>query len=362
MFAPTYPGWEELAASGVPTWWARLNGFDGVHYQMIATRGYRAADLIQAFFPIYPLLITGLTGIIGQPVVASLLISLVATGIMLYCLAKLAREKWGERTAKWLAVLMLILPASFYLVAGYNESLFLLWLVVAWWFYEQKKYGWTVVFCALLSGTRIVGVILPLTLMLDYGVKAWRRQNHQFKKLDYQRLALLFLGVSGLLVYMIYLWLNFGDPFYFMTVQSQFGSGRETAGLVLLPQVIYRYLKMLVVGLPPTWKTWAVIQEFFWSLLYLSMLVWTGWKNWRTKKEIVPWTWWLFSVGAYLVPTLTGNFSSMPRYILVCLVVPLFWAQSLAKKATWWQYLLLLLSFLTMLLNLTLFVQGYWVA
>lgn len=359
-FAPTYPGWNILAQSGLPHWLARLNGFDGFHYYTIAAGGYHAAALIQAFFPLYPLLIALLTLIIGQPLLMSLLISVSATAAFLILAHDYVTKKFDLKTAWWLVVIFLALPASFYLVAGYNESLFLLWLILSLKFYDEKKYWWSAFFVLLLSATRIVGVILPVVLIIDYLSKSWQ-QKKRLQRINLWPAVILFLGISGLLGYMFYLWHQFGDPLYFMTVQRQFGAGRETGRLILLPQVIYRYLKMFSLGLPINLKWWSIVQEFMMSLFYLLVLIIAGGKNFLQQKETYPWTWWLFSLGAFLIPTLTGNFSSMPRYTLVCIVAPLFLAKFFEPKKAL-GIVFLLISFLLMLFNLTLFLQGYFVA
>ncbi len=359
-FRPTYPGWEDLKNSGAPTWLARLNGFDGFHYYTIAVKGYRHAALIQAFFPIYPLLIVAVTVLTKSALWSSVTISVIATVIMLILLYQEMKIVAGRKAAWWLVAIMLFLPTSFYLVSGYNEAVFLLWLVLAWRNYRKKNYWWTAFFCALLSATRIVGVILPFALNADYVWQKWQ-QNHALTKTDWSKIATLLLGVAGLFAYMFYLWQTFADPLYFMTVQSQFGAGRQTTQLVLLPQVIYRYLKMFIIGLPFNWQWWTTVQEFVLSLIYGSLFLVIAWQNWRARQEIYPWWLWLFSIGAYLVPTLTGNFSSMPRYLLVCLVVPLFLARAGTKKPRL-MAIIMVVSFLIMLMNLTLFVQGYFVA
>lgn len=363
-FAPTYPGWDTLAQNEVPTFLARLNGFDGFHYYTIATRGYKAAALIQAFFPLYPFLIALFTLVVGQPLIASLLISIGASALFLIFAHDYLFKKFNAKVAWWFVIIFLVLPASFYLVAGYNESLFLLWLILSLKFYEEKKYGWSAFFAFLLSATRIVGVILPGVLLIDYYRCHWWQKKRLTKENFWSGMIILF-GVGGLLSYMLYLWQQFGDPFFFMTVQEQFGAGRETAHLILLPQVIYRYLKMFFLGLPINFKWWTIVQEFTISLFYLTMLIIIGKKNFQEKKEVYPWTWWLFSLGAFLIPPLTGNFSSMPRYTLVCLVVPLFWAKTFAvnnPKLRFLKITILLFSFFLLFFNLTLFLQGYFVA
>jgi hypothetical protein len=210
-----------------------------------------------------------------------------------------------------------------------------------------------------LSATRIIGVLAVGAVGVDFlGKKIKEKRLDRRAVID---LLLIGMGVSGLVAYMIYLGGRFGDPLLFSSVQSSFGSGRDTSHLVLLPQVFFRYAKMFYYGLPWDLKTYAIVQELTLSLIYLGGLVMTGWRNYQMKKEIYPWSWWLFSVGAYLVPPLTGNLSSMTRYTLVCLVVVVAAGRFFAKRG-FYGVGLLSGSGVIMLINLLLFVQGFWVA
>ncbi len=185
-FAPTYPGWEVLERSDLPGWLARLNAFDGFHYQTIAAGGYeQGIDLIQAFFPLYPLLIAGV-GMVGvERLLASILLSAGATLGWILIGHKYFGEKFGEKISAWILIVMLTLPASFFFAAGYNEALFVLLLLAALWSYERRKFYLVGIFCLLLSATRLVGVILPVVLLIDYlgrffgcgGKRGWAKKN-----------------------------------------------------------------------------------------------------------------------------------------------------------------------------------------
>jgi len=204
-----------------------------------------------------------------------------------------------------------------------------------------------------------VGVIAVSAIIVEHLYHAW--QEHYLTKLEtWLTVGIISLGCLGLVTYMVYLGINFGDPLYFMTVQSSFGAGRETSHLILLPQVYYRYAKMFIIGLPWDWKTYAIAQELILSTLYLLGLGCALWENYR-RQEVYPWSWLLFSAGAFIVPTLTGNFSSMPRYLLVCLVINILMSKYLHQKR-WQTTLFYLVCGSLMLINLLLFVQGYWVS
>jgi len=64
---------------------------------------------------------------------------------------------------------------------------------------------------------------------------------------------------------------------------------------------------------------------------------------------------------AYLTPTFTGTFSSMPRYVLV--LFPGFILLSLwAEKYRWLRILYPILAIPLFILCLLLFTRGFWVA
>ena len=158
---------------------------------------------------------------------------------------------------------------------------------------------------------------------------------------------------------MIYLQWQFGDPLYFFHVQSQFGANRQT-DLVIYPRVVYRYIKILLTARPFDLKYYAYVQEFLLSLLALGGLLMASWQNWR-KKIKMNWSYLLFAAACYFLPTLTGNFSSMPRYVLACFPLFIYLALILEQKP-FWKFLYLTTSLIFLIINLLLFTQGYWVA
>ncbi|MCA9373378.1 hypothetical protein KC921_04775, partial [Candidatus Woesebacteria bacterium] len=152
---------------------------------------------------------------------------------------------------------------------------------------------------------------------------------------------------------MLYLNQTFADPLLFLHVQSQFGAGRSQS-LIIYPQVIWRYLKILATARPFDLKYFAYTQEFIAGTIGLVTLV-VAWLK-KLPKSLV-----IYSVLAFLLPTLTGTFSSMPRYLLSAPAIIVLPAVLLAKKPHWlWLYLLF--STILLVVNTILFIQGYWVA
>jgi hypothetical protein len=160
-------------------------------------------------------------------------------------------------------------------------------------------------------------------------------------------------------------------------VQSEFGASRQT-NLVFLPQVIFRYLRMMVDfwrdGILFSWHAYPFVQEFVLSIITLLILIWQTltlkllqplWQKLKIKflevraNSTLPLEILLFSGGAFLVPTLTGNFSSMPRYILSSLSI-FIWVACLKSKVA--KVIILLVSLIFLIINTILFSAGYWVA
>jgi len=332
----------------LPNFVAHWANFDGTLFLTIVERGYKEVELIQAFFPIYPILSKLAGSLISNNLLGLLIISNLATALSLYFLYKL-NKKNVKGSQKFLPlIIFLIFPTSFFLGAAYSEGLFLLWLVLAFYFFEQKKFWPTAIFIALASATRIVGIIILPALLIDLFY-----QNK--KKINWSVSLILSTGALGLLAYMYYLWINFADPFYFFSVQSQFQAGRQSQ-LVIWPQVVWRYFKILLTTRPIDWKYYIYVQEFIFSIGALYYLV-----KAFVKKELQL-AWLLFSLGAYFLPTLTGSFLSMPRLILVCWPVFFYLAKDFQDWKMSYKILYLTISVLLLIINSMLFIQGYWVA
>ena len=91
------------------------------------------------------------------------------------------------------------------------------------------------------------------------------------------------------------------------------------------------------------------------SMIVLGILGYWTWKYRKSTEQIAVL---VFSWGAFLLPTFTGSFSSMPRYVMVCLPIYFLLAQ-LPKK--WWLASISVMTFL-LIVNTILFIQGYWIA
>ena len=312
------PYYERLAA--IPA------HFDGIHYLRLAEKGYDD-DGSQAFFPLYPMLIRVGTTLGLDPILVGLTINLLALAGLALLLPK--------RTV----VFVLSHPASFFLLTLYTEAFFLFLLALALKLVEREKLALAAIIIALLSATRLVGIVMLVPLIL----RMWPR----IKTLAY----LVPVATSGLVTYMLYLWYIFGDPLKFAHVQPLFGAGRVGDSVILLPQVMYRYARMMVTVPTDTWLFWRSVLELF-------TLVGVGYLLYHFRRRMSRDLWW-YSLGVILIPALSGTLSSMPRYILAALPLISVFAESCNSKVYWFT-----VSFQVTLLVLftTIFVSGQFVA
>lgn len=343
-FAPTFPYAHDLIDQYGHRLLTTNAFFDGVHYLTIALKGYEGTGLIQAFFPLYPLVlrVVSLGGVLN-PVIFGTLISLCCLAAALMVLRKLLiQEKEVDSTILWTIIFILSSPTAFFWGMVYSESLFLLLSVLS--FYWAKKERWWLAGLAGMGAamTRITGVFIFLGLLWQY---RQRQKQIQINSVS------VFLPIVGLGIYMAYLYFTFGDALMFFSVQSEFGGGRETGRLILLYQVFYRYLKMLMSIPLQSWAYYQVLLELISAIFAMVGLVISYLK--------IPRAYFWYALPAFVLPTLTGTFSSMPRYILV--IFPIYWA--LAKISSHRiRWIMVIAGILLQVINVWLFAQGKWVA
>jgi Gpi18-like mannosyltransferase len=297
--APSFPYYRtilDIAGTQAAAVWAH---FDGVYYLQLARHGYEDMGT-QAFFPVYPLLIRAVSTLVSVPLTTvGQLISLLAIWGTAYVWRYRYRGEWS------VLILTLVFPTAFYLFAVYTESLFLLFTLLFFVARAHKQYGRAAIWMALASGTRVTGILLALPLM------TWYIREHSWRDgTTWGRLMLLLgIGSLGLGAYSLYLYSRWHDPLLYLHVQGMFGAERTADHIVLLPQVIYRYMRMLLTVPSDTW----LFQRIWLELLALGVSFGLLAAHWRRRELGLN----LYLLSALLLPTLTGTLSSLPRYILV---------------------------------------------
>jgi hypothetical protein len=169
--------------------------FDTNWYLRIAERGYSADDGSTVYFPLYPLLIRAVgTLLLGRSVLAAILISNIALVGALYFVYKIASDLVGEASARRAVVYLAIFPTSFFLFAGYTESVFLLLALASIYAGQRGCWWWAGALGALAALTRLQGVLLIVPLAYLF----WRRRSLKVKEVSGEGLALLLIPAATL--------------------------------------------------------------------------------------------------------------------------------------------------------------------
>ncbi|OGM15595.1 hypothetical protein A2V97_00940 [Candidatus Woesebacteria bacterium RBG_16_42_24] len=389
-----------------PYFWSWLN-FDGEHYAAIAHQGYQ--PLTYFFFPLFPLVTRIAASLINPEYITiaftGLLISNLSFLVGLIGLWKLIRLDYNsiqenlapeggdelnadmssslgkprllrrggrhkENIAKMTLLLLILFPTSFYFGAFYTESLTL--ALIVWSFYFARKRSWIFagVLGAFATATRITALALVPAIAVEYFYKKSPFTNHPARRsyassvaggyslitaVNLKKIVSLLLIPLGLAAYMYYLYRITGDPLEFVHNVSIFGQQRSST-LILLPQVFYRYFFKVLPSLnynyfPIVFTTYLEIAS---AIIFGILGVWSFFKL-RLGYS-------LFLAAGYLIPPLSGSFSSFPRYVLILFPAYILMALWLNKKSKLVKGLVYLTLLFLAAISLALFSRGYWVS
>jgi len=334
-----------------PYLWSWGN-FDGEHYMSIARRGYQ--PLTYFFFPLFPILVKAfqipLKDGLFSYLASGLFVSHVSLFVALLGLYKLIRLDFKKNVATNTILLLLLFPTSFYFGSVYTESLFL--ALVVWSFVFAREEKWFL--AGLLGGfatlTRIVGLVLLPALFVEFVGKKKVKDVFKLKKLVW--LLLIPLALVG---YMLFLKSETGDPLEFFNTVSIFGEQRSSS-LIIFPQVFYRYIFKILPNLnysyvPSVLVSWI---EFLVASLFLGLSI-ISFKKLRLSYA-------LFLTLGFLIPTFSGSFSSLPRYVLVLFPGFILLSMYLTKLSKTFRYIVFGVLFILLGVLTSMFVRGYFVA
>jgi hypothetical protein len=215
--AATLP-WAEPIASvlgqpGFLSYWAH---WDGAWYSEIAIYGYDyRAPMSTSFFPLFPMLLRVGTALGGGPALWGVLISLVATSFAMYFLYRIAEKLQGMKAARITVLAFAFFPTAFFLNAVYTEALFVAFTAGSFWAaYVRRDLLLAGLLGALAAATRNFGVLLLIPLFYE-----WLRNQREF---GWRGLLEIGITSTGLLGYMVFLWVRFGDPLIFLGAQASY--------------------------------------------------------------------------------------------------------------------------------------------
>lgn len=373
-FVPRFPYSELfLTNSSLPSFIWSFANFDGVHYLTIAKSGY-SAQFTQVFFPLFPIVLGLLSKM--QPFINPIVLGLILNGIFflgaIFLFTELLNFDYKPVQIKWMVLFLLVFPTSFFYGSLYTESLFLLLTIASFYYARRGNFLLAGILGGISSATRLTGIFLLPALWWELSQnKELRMKKKELRtlfdtKLELKTKLLFIIHYSrfllqspvtyivplGLVLYMLYLQIYFGDYLYFWHAQPVFGAQRSGGNIILLPQVFWRYFKILTTVNIGSVAFWIPLLEFCSTVMGITLLIVAHLKKVRISYLIFSWF-------VLLVPTLTGTFSSMPRYVLTAF--PIFIVLGLIKSK--WIKIFLLFIFCCLLSVLTvLFTRGHWVS
>lgn len=327
-----------------------FGNFDAVYYLLIAAKGY---TVNAGFFPLFPLSIHLVNFILNpsangpfdpvQYFLAFLLVGIyfLAALIVFY---KLLRIDYKADIAIWSIIFLLIFPTSFFYASIYSESLFLLLSLLA--FHFARKKGWFLagIMGALLSATRLAGIAILPALLYEYF------KNEKNRSLG--KLLLIFLTPLGLIAYAFYNLQKWGNPFYFIQAQGHFQNNRSIDSIILFPQTLFRYFKILISVKPNIYEWWVAFFELSFFVFALTLF----YVAWKKKVRI---SYLIFGILCFLIPASSGTFSGLPRYILT--IFPLFITLALVENKMF-KIVYGAISVVFLFIFFMLFSKGYFIS
>jgi len=243
-------------------WLEPWQRWDTPHYQAIAERGYTAFDTALFTPPLYPLLMKLLSPIFnGNTLAAGLLISALSLWGLLIVLYRLAIIEFQDEQQAWKVIFYtLFFPTSFFLIAAYNESLFLFMVSLSFYAVYKKQWNLAGIFGGLAAFTRIAGALMLIPLAFV----AWQA----WKQGDRRGIFSIIWATIGTALYPLYVWLFLHvPPKTILEVSSERGGSFTFPGINLIEAT-----KKIFIGV--LWEENLIELTFTLFSIILTVYVW----------------------------------------------------------------------------------------
>jgi Gpi18-like mannosyltransferase len=192
--------------------------WDSVCYLTIAERGYTAQPGLTGWPPVYPILIRTFAFVFQPPILAALIVSSLATWLALMLLYILIADNHNEVTAKNTLLLYVVFPSSFFLVSGYSEATYFVFVVACLLLAQRKQWAWAGIMGALAALTRNLGIFLSIALLwegfLQFREKGSGKYTDLIKPFLVASMPVLGFGVFALYIHEV---LKMGWPWQILS-------------------------------------------------------------------------------------------------------------------------------------------------
>jgi hypothetical protein len=298
------------------------NRWDGPHYLDLAQYGYNAngpgdVPLFIVFFPLFPWLTGAMNALTDDPLVAGFLVTTVASLFVAPLLARVVAQDLGRPMGRNAAWFLLVFPTAYVLHIPYTEAVFL--TVVLGSFLAARNGRWWLagILGGLAALARVNGLVLIPALAAEAATQ-WYGDPQRRWRWSWLGIGLVPLGFA---VYLVVNQVTYGDPFYFLFVQSDHWFKSLAPPWVGIGGVISSITdrqgwESMMLG----WMELAFIILGFLGTIYAAFRFRPSWFTWMA--------------GNWLLFTSTSFVMSVPRYSLT--LFPLFAWFALGSRRRGW--------------------------
>lgn len=325
--------------------------WDTGFYLSIAEEGYKIEGVqfpSVPFFPLLPLLIRLFSPLVGDPLVAGLIVTNLALLVASILFYRLVLDEFGESVASRAVWYFLIFPTSFFGSAIYSESLFLAFAIAALYLFRRGVWVAAALSGILSTMTRFMGLLVAPLLLLEW----WMLHRRSLPPNAPPRAALLVpvLVPLGTLSYMFFLQQRFGDALAFLHASVAWGRQPRSP--------LETILEMLRTPDQGWWSALASGQlplDNWIDLLFVVLFIILGAVLLKHKR----WSEGVFVLLGALIPLSTALLMSQRRYVWV--LFPAFILLARWGERPGVDRLITALSLLGLGLFTAMFANWYWV-
>ncbi|MEO0534270.1 MAG: hypothetical protein AAF215_10440 [Cyanobacteria bacterium P01_A01_bin.123] len=310
--------------------------FDSTWFDSIIRGGYSIQDYQSnvAFFPLYPYLSRWFGYVIGNHFLAGWLISNLSLIGSIFYIYRIGLLYFKAKTVKRALVLLLIFPTSFFLSAFYSEALFLFTSAASFYYFLTQRYSWAGILGMLASLTRFSGILLFFAFISDIAYYCWKGKQ----KLHLEMIFLTLIP-AGVVIFMLILYVQVGNPLAFINAQSSWGREKTYPLLTLI-----KTLNEINFQFPREPNNTFLLFDWLSAVGFLAISSIMAFKKYRLSL-------WIYAAFSILLPLSTGTLLSMMRFCAVVFPVFFFIAE-MARKPLVYQYLIFTFTFLLSIYNL----------
>ncbi|MHA3962573.1 MAG: mannosyltransferase family protein [Candidatus Thorarchaeota archaeon SMTZ1-45] len=213
---------------------ALANRWDSTHFLEIARNGYPSgveSDLLFAFAPVYPLMISIVGQALGDLYLAGVVVSNTFYFLSIIAIYKVARIYMEYKESCLIALVFGLFPT--YLTYGtlaYSEAPFLFFAIASWYFFKKEQYLPCAVFTTFSILTRYISGLLFLiygVIILSNLIDKYKQEKSMLKAFDF-RLLWFIIPVASVIAFFLYLQSLTGSFFAAFDAHAWFGDTLST--------------------------------------------------------------------------------------------------------------------------------------